>query len=114
VGKLIEQSSIQIGSLLFRASKGANLRRALIKEKQQVYHPDAIPFHCRGMGTCGTCAVKLVGPQNEMSLTEKWRLSLFPFKQNNGLRLACQAKILGNVTVEKLSGFWGQGEEPKP
>lgn len=111
--KLIEQSTIQIGALLFRARKGVNLRRALIKEKQQVYHQDAIPFHCRGVGTCGTCAVKLEGPQNEMSLTEKWRLSLFPFKPNNGLRLACQARILGDVKVEKLPGFWGQGEEPK-
>ncbi|NQZ00955.1 MAG: 2Fe-2S iron-sulfur cluster binding domain-containing protein [Bdellovibrionales bacterium] len=67
--------------------------------------------HCRGMGTCGTCAVKVKGKCTEPTAVEKWRLNFPPHKNGleQGLRLACQCKPLEEISVEKLEGLWGQG-----
>jgi ferredoxin len=77
-----------------------------------LYHKPMDLIHCRGMGTCGTCAVKVEGQCSAPTAIEKWRLNFPPHKQSlsKGLRLACQCRPLGDLKVTKLSGKWGQGD----
>ena len=44
-----------------------------------------------------------------MTKVEKWRLSFPPHKGEVGKRLACQAKVEGNVVVRKGDGFFFGG-----
>ncbi|WP_445974535.1 2Fe-2S iron-sulfur cluster-binding protein [Plectonema radiosum] len=66
-------------------------------------------INCRGIGSCGTCAVAVQGEVSEPNWKEKTRLELPPHSSNNNRRLACQIKVNGNVRVTKYDGFWGQG-----
>ena len=78
--------------------------------------------NCRGLGTCGTCAVEIsaggeVRPEARNRI-EDLRLSLPPhgglslgeggLGRLPSLRLACQVRVFGDVTVVKRTGFWGQ------
>jgi ferredoxin len=65
-------------------------------------------LNCRGHGTCGTCAVAVEGALTDPGRREIARLSFPPHDRDDGLRLACQARVLGDVRVEKFPGFWGQ------
>ncbi|KAG7355853.1 ferredoxin [Nitzschia inconspicua] len=74
-------------------------------------------INCRGLGTCGTCAVELrkgtVHPV-ERQIKEELRLSLLPHggvNQPESLRLACQIQVHSDLEVIKRSGFWGQNYE---
>lgn len=87
--------------------QGANLRRVLLDAKLPLYNGIASAIHCRGLGTCGTCAVEIDGPVSEMTKVEKWRLGFPPHKPNTGLRLACQCKVLGDLNITKHNGLWG-------
>lgn len=87
---------------------GANLRRVLMRAKLPLYHPLARVAHCRGMGTCGTCAVKLRGSASWPTKLEALRLRLPPHTSEAGLRLACQCVVHGDLDVEKFGGIWGQ------
>ncbi|WP_066638722.1 ASKHA domain-containing protein [Desulfolucanica intricata] len=51
---------------------------------------------CNGRGTCGKCLVQASGMLTEPQLEEKERLE---GKLSEGWRLACQAKVLGNVEI---------------
>jgi ferredoxin len=73
-----------------------------------LYNGMAATIHCRGMGTCGTCAVRIAGPVSPMTRVEKWRLAFPPHNSQSGLRLACQCKVLGDLQVTKYPGLWGQ------
>jgi ferredoxin len=42
-----------------------------------------------------------------MTAFEKWRLSFPPHRSENGLRLACQCKVLSDLTITKHGGMWG-------
>ena len=80
-------------------------------------------INCRGLGTCGTCAVEIsaggeVRPEARNRI-EDLRLSLPPHgglglgeggsgRRPPSLRLACQVQVFGDVTVVKRTGFWGQ------
>ena len=79
--------------------------------KLPLYNGIANLIHCRGLGTCGTCAVRIQGTVSPMTRIEKWRLGFPPFKQDqavaDGLRLACQCQVLGDLELEKLDGLWG-------
>lgn len=86
-----------------------NLRRALMSAKAPLYNGLACQIHCRGMGTCGTCAIEVSGPVSEMTAIEKWRLSFPPHKKGSGLRLACQCRVLGDIEIKKRPGLWGTG-----
>ncbi|MGB7343474.1 MAG: 2Fe-2S iron-sulfur cluster-binding protein [Pirellulaceae bacterium] len=88
--------------------ENSNLRHALLAAKVTLYKGVARQIHCRGMGTCGTCAIEVSGPVSEMTAIEKWRLSFPPHKNGSGLRLACQCRVLGNIEIKKHPGFWGQ------
>ena len=41
--------------------EGSNLRRVLLDVNLPLYNGSAGAIHCRGLGTCGTCAVEIEG-----------------------------------------------------
>ena len=90
---------------------GDNLRRVLMEKSLPLYNGVAALIHCRGMGTCGTCAVSVEGEVSPMTKIEHWRLGFPPHKRSeasaNNLRLACQYKVLGDLKLKKLRGMWG-------
>lgn len=92
---------------------GERLRTALIRSGSHP-HNGGLLVTCKGIGTCGTCAVAIVDGEvepAEMSWKEKARLSLPPHSldttSDRGLRLSCQVRVVKDVTVEKYTGFWG-------
>jgi ferredoxin len=87
---------------------GANLRVVLLRARMPLYTRVARAIHCRGHGTCGTCAVEVEGPVSEPTPAEVRRLKLPPHHPGSGLRLACQCAVLGDITVTKHEGMWGQ------
>lgn len=95
----------------FECETGANLRQVLLKNGVAVYNGAANTINCHGLGTCGTCAVQIEGPVSAMEWREKTRLSLPPHQGGGDRRLSCQVKVLGDLTVTKADGFWGQGEQ---
>ncbi|OKH31868.1 (2Fe-2S)-binding protein [[Phormidium ambiguum] IAM M-71] len=95
----------------FECASGANLRKVLLENGIPLYNGQAALMNCRGIGTCGTCAVKVEGEVSEASWREKARLGLPPHSPSKNLRLACQTKVLGDVQVTKFDGMWGQGEQ---
>jgi ferredoxin len=90
---------------------GANLRQVLQAAQVDLYNGNARVINCHGIGTCGTCAVTITGNVSEPNWQERSRLSLPPHRADSGLRLACQVKVLGDITVEKGDRFWGQGDQ---
>lgn len=91
--------------------RGDNLRKLLLDNDIALYNGSASLINCRGIGTCGTCAVMVAGEVSEVTWQDKTRRSLPPHSPTKNLRLACQVKVLGDVRVTKFNGFWGQGEE---
>ena len=91
---------------------GANLRVVLLRARLPLYTRVARAIHCRGNGACGTCAVRVEGPVSEPTPVERRRLGLPPHHPDSGLRLACQCSVLGDLTVTKYEGLFGQGSEP--
>jgi ferredoxin len=91
---------------------GANLRMVLIRARLPLYTRVAQALHCRGHGSCGTCAVRIEGPVSEPTAAELRRLRLPPHKLEAGLRLACQCSVLGDLVVTKQKGLFGQKDEP--
>lgn len=91
---------------------GANLRTVLVRARLPLYNGAARALHCRGMGTCGTCAVRIEGAVSAPTAVEKLRIQLPPHDKERGLRLACQVKVEGELHVTKYEGVWGQGDEP--
>jgi len=89
---------------------GITLRKALLANQISPHNGSSKWLNCKGLGTCGTCAVKLQGHVSPPNAREKWRLNFPPFKQglNQGFRLACQTQILGDCQIEKGEGFWGE------
>jgi ferredoxin len=87
---------------------GANLRMVLLRARLPLYHNVAKAIHCRGFGTCGTCAVRIEGPVSEITSIEQWRLDFPPHRHQSGLRLSCQASVLGDISVTKYDGLFGQ------
>lgn len=90
---------------------GANLRVALLRARLPLYTAAARAVHCRGRGTCGTCAVQIEGRASEPTPTELKRLARFPHEVEGGLRLACQVRVNGDLKVTKHAGFFGNKRE---
>jgi ferredoxin len=105
------------GNVVFAAYDGELLRTAALRRGVVSPHNShAKLVNCRGLGTCGTCAVEIKGSLEpvDRSKREKIRLSLPPHNsksQSPLLRLACQVQVRGDLTVTKRSGIWGQGTE---
>lgn len=87
---------------------GANLREVLRDAGLAPYNGRAKQLNCRGLGSCGTCAVHVEGPVSEPTRVESARLRVPPHDPDAGLRLACQTRVEGDLVVEKGEGFWGQ------
>jgi len=90
---------------------GAILRDVLREADLSPHNGRAETLNCRGHGSCGTCAVAVSGAASEPTRRETVRLSVPPHDPDDGLRLACQTRIQGDVTVEKHPGFWGHHAE---
>jgi len=88
--------------------RGEILREALLEAGESPHNGTADRLNCRGHGTCGTCAVGIEGPVSDPTAIERRRLAFPPHDPEGGLRLACQARVLGDLTVSKYEGFWGQ------
>ncbi len=101
---------------------GANLRRVLLDAGAALYASPMQVIHCRGLGTCGTCAIEVLGDDGAVSAPtsrERWRLGFAPHHLANApvdpnatLRLACQVQVHGDVRCVRRSGLWGQGASP--
>jgi ferredoxin len=84
----------------------------LLRARLPLYSGVARAIHCRGFGTCGTCAVRIEGEISPPTRAERLRLAFPPHERDRGLRLACQAEVRGDLRVTKYEGLWGQGERP--
>lgn len=77
-----------------QAASGTTLRTALLTGGVTPHNGRATLINCRGLGTCGTCAVEVVGPvqPQEWTAQEQLRLNFPPHgpQGNRRLRLACQ------------------------
>ena len=106
--------TIEFSGQTLECPNGANLRVVLLRARLPLYTKVASALHCRGHGTCGTCAVEIEGPVSEPTSAERRRLRLPPHDPAAGLRLACQVNVLGDVKVTKHQGLWGQraGDPP--
>ena len=93
---------------------GATLRDVLREAGVSPHNGSADALNCRGHGTCGTCAVAVEGEVSEMDGGERRRLDFPPHDADSGLRLSCQTQVLGDVTVTKYPGFWGQHTDRDP
>ncbi len=99
---------VKFSSFVIECEQGENLRRLLKRNGLPPYNGAARWLNCKGMGTCGTCAVEIKGDVTPKTKVEQWRLNFPPHNETNGLRLACQCKVLGDLEVVKYEGFWGQ------
>jgi ferredoxin len=112
---------------------GANLRQVLLAADVDLYNGQARLINCRGIGSCGTCAVQIEGVADAVSAVN-WRDGRRPVPRtivpvavcpptiadgrrpvpwdHRPLRLACQTRVQGDIRVTKYDGFWGQGTEP--
>ncbi len=107
------QYSLNMPEIVFKDRKihcelGANLREVLIDHGIYPHNGASRYVNCFGLGSCGTCAVKITGRVKPLNATEKLRLSVPPHSPGSGLRLACQIKVENDLKVEKFEGFWGQ------
>lgn len=94
-----------------KCSPKTNLRSCLLRNGIELYNGGAKVINCRGIGTCGTCAVYIEGEVNQPNWKDKARRSLPPHSPTRELRLACQTRVLGDLKVTKYDGFWGQGSQ---
>jgi len=108
--------------LVFTAYDGELLRTAALRRGLVSPHNGkANVVNCRGLGTCGTCAVEIMDESSSLSdrnPVEEFRLSAPPGHGNNSskngrtpLRLACQVQVKGDLVVTKRMGFWGQEDD---
>ncbi|MGF1478519.1 MAG: 2Fe-2S iron-sulfur cluster-binding protein [Cyanophyceae cyanobacterium] len=95
----------------FTCHSGSNLRQVLLDHDIALHNGPSKVVNCRGIGTCGTCAVAIEGAVSEPNWQEKTRLTLPPHSPASNRRLACQIKVLGDICVTKYDGFWGQSHE---
>ena len=98
---------IKFGDQIVNCEFGENLRKVLVNNGLPLYNGISVRIHCRGLGTCGTCAVEIEGEVTPKTRVESWRLNFPPHDSDNGLRLACQCKVMGDLTIKKHGGMWG-------
>jgi len=122
------------GTVEFAAVDGETLRSAALRAGVVSPHNGrANLINCRGLGTCGTCAVRISSSSTNnnndadadapesaeiiepalRNTVERVRLSVPPGHgphsfESSDLRLACQVRVRGDLTVTKYKGFWGQ------
>jgi ferredoxin len=102
---------VQAQGKTIECDRKANLRTILLQNGIDLYNSGAKVINCRGIGSCGTCAVKVEGEVSAANWRDKVRRSLPPHSPTTDLRLACQTQVLGDVKLTKFDGFWGQGSQ---
>lgn len=103
--------SIDFEGTTIECEEGQNLRDALLDAGESPHNGTSNYLNCGGHATCGTCAVEVEGAVSDPTDRERRRLSFPPHDRDSGLRLACQTRVEGDVTVTKHGGFWGQHVE---
>lgn len=96
----------------FECPQGSNLRHVLLRHGVDLYNGNARVINCRGIGSCGTCAVQVEGAVSAPNWRDRTRRSLPPHVPERDVRLACQTRVMGDLRVTKFDGFWGQGTTP--
>jgi ferredoxin len=84
---------------------GANLRQEALAAGVTLYPGVHRIVNCHGLGQCGSCRVLVTKGMENTSprgLLEKARMavSLAYIGNEKTMRLACQTKVLGDITVE--------------
>ena len=79
---------------------GANLRESLLDADVTVYPFVNALLNCRGHGLCGTCRVKVVS--GEENLTPRTTPEEKKLKGRKDLRLSCQIAVRGDCTIQTL------------
>ena len=84
---------------------GANLRTEALRAGVQLYPGVHKLLNCHGLGQCGSCSVLITkGMENtsRRGLLESARMavSLAYIGNEKTMRLACQTKVNGDITVE--------------
>jgi ferredoxin len=70
--------------------------------RMSIRYEGSVPYKCGG-GICGTCKVKIVDGQDNVSKVMKKEINkLGQEKIDEGFRLACQTFVTGDVTLD-----WG-------
>ncbi|MFC5367718.1 2Fe-2S iron-sulfur cluster-binding protein [Salinirubrum litoreum] len=106
--------TVEFRGRTIECEEGATLRTVLREAGVSPHNGSADTINCHGFGTCGTCAVRVEGEVSAMDGGERRRLDFPPHDTESGLRLACQTQVLGDVTVTKYPGFWGQHTDHDP
>lgn len=109
---------IQAQGQTFHCASGANLRQVLLEQGIALHNDRSQLINCRGIGTCGTCAVQITptDPAEPTAVSaptwrETTRRSLPPHSLTQDRRLACQTRVYGDIAITKYEGFWGQGDQ---
>jgi ferredoxin len=114
---------VKFAGRVVTCAAGSNLREVLRGEGLPLYATPMDVFHCRGLGTCGTCAVEVrpLEGAGDAAITpmtgrERWRLGFPPHGEDCApvdpdatLRLACQVRVEGDISCVRRAGLWGQG-----
>ncbi len=81
------------------AADGANLRLKALENQIDIYKMMAKLMNCGGNGQCGTCVVEVIDGSEHLSprtAAEERHLK----KKPDSYRLACQTKVMGDITVK--------------
>ena len=106
---------IEFDGRVIECAQGENLRSVLRRAGagRALYNGASRAIHCRGLGTCGTCAVRIEGDVSPPTAVERWRLDFPPHDAERDLRLACQCRVEGDLRLTKFEGLWGHRGAPK-
>jgi len=101
--------SVAFDGQTIACDEGATLRDVLLRaEGRSPYNDVSQVANCGGNGLCGTCAVEVCGDVDDPSERERRRLELPPHSGEDDLRLSCRTAVLGDLTVVKHDGVFGQ------
>jgi ferredoxin len=108
--------TVQFRGEEIECKEGAVLRDVLLEADLTPHNGLSNVLNCHGFASCGTCAVRVEGEVSDVGVREKARLLVPPHHPNYRLRLACQTRVEGDITVEKYPGMWGTdlASEPLP
>ena len=99
---------VEFENVKIPCENGEYLSQVIKRSKKSLYNGPASYLNCHGLGTCGTCTVRILeGEVTEMGKIEQARLNFAPHSLESGLRMACQVKVLTDLKVVKHEGFWG-------
>jgi ferredoxin len=107
---ILHMPKVKIDDKSIECDKGTNLRKLLVTHNAHLYNQNSKYLNCRGIGTCGTCAVEVIGDvrPSKPGLLELKRISILNPENIPNFRLACYCYIESDVTVIKHNGFWGE------